>query len=77
MLELYISESCPFSRKVLNFFDDNHIEYIKKDISESENFEKLMSLGGIHQVPFLYDKDNDVKMYESDDIIDYVSELGE
>lgn len=72
MLDLYISETCPYSIKVMNYFNSNNIDYNKKDITKGENLEKLIELGGERQVPFLHDTDNDVSMYESDDIIEYV-----
>ncbi len=71
MIELYIMEHCPYCRKVMNYFDENHIAYTKLDIGEDENLQKLLELGGHRQVPFLHDTDKDVKMYESDDIINY------
>jgi len=74
MLELFVMESCPYCRKVMNFMDENEIEYIKHVIAMAENLEKLLELGGMRQVPFLLDKDNEVRMYESDDIIEYVRE---
>lgn len=57
----------------MNFLDTNGIKYIKHDIAEANNLDNLIKLGGINQVPFLYDKDNHVKMYESNDIIEYLS----
>lgn len=72
MFDLYISETCPYCRKVMNYLDENNIKYYKKDVSESENLNMLIKLGGKAQVPFLDDKENDVSMYESDDIINYV-----
>lgn len=75
MLELFILETCPYCKKVMRFFDENDIKYKKMDITNEENLEMLIELGGKRQVPFLYDKDNGIKMYESDDIIDYVKKL--
>ena len=72
MFDLYISETCPYCRKVINYLDENNIKYYKKDVSEPENLNMLIKLGGKAQVPFLDDKENDVSMYESDDIINYV-----
>lgn len=77
MLELYILETCPYSRKVMNYLDENEIPYNKHDISQDDNLEKLIELGGMQQVPYLYDTENDIGMYESDDIINYIDELGE
>ena len=72
MLELYVSEYCPYCKKVMKFLQDNDIDFIKKDVSDPANFEELVSLGGRDQVPFLNDKKNEVLMYESDDIIKYI-----
>ena len=72
MRELFVMESCPYCQKVLKSFDENSVDYTVRDISDRENYEALISLGGKEQVPFLYDEENDVKMYESDDIINYV-----
>jgi glutaredoxin len=62
-------ETCPYCRKVMNFLDENNIDYNKIDITNSENHRRLLELGGKDQVPFMVD--NDIKMYESSDIIDY------
>ena len=75
MLDLYILETCPYCQKVMAFLGENNFEYNKLDISQKQNMEKLLELGGYEQVPFLYDKGNNIKMYESDDIIAYVKNL--
>ncbi len=72
MYNLYVMESCPYCQKVRKAFDENSVGYVVKDISDRENYDALISLGGMEQVPFLYDDEKDVKMYESDDIIKYV-----
>lgn len=69
MVDLYMMETCPYCRKVMNFLDENNIDYNKIDITNSENHRRLLELGGKDQVPFMVD--NDIKMYESSDIIDY------
>lgn len=76
MLELFYSESCPYCRKVINHFNENHIEYELRNINERENFERLMEMGKISQIPFLIDTDNGKMMYESDKIIDYAERKG-
>ena len=72
MLELYILESCPYCQKVMRFFKDNCVEYIKNDITNELFKNELIKLGGKAQVPFLYDTTTEISMYESDDIIQYV-----
>jgi len=75
MLNLYVSQYCPYCKKVMNFLNENNIDFNIMDVSSEENFDKLVSLGGKDQVPFLNDTDNDVLMYESDDIIEYIKNL--
>ena len=71
MYELYVSETCPYSIKVMEYFKKNNIPFKKKLIEDYTNLEKLMNLGGMQQVPFLNDTETGIKMYESDDIIEY------
>ena len=75
MLDLYVSQYCPYCKKVMNYLQGNDVDFNMLDVSDSENFDKLVKLGGKDQVPFLNDTENDVLMYESDDIIDYISKL--
>jgi glutaredoxin len=71
MIELFISESCPYCHKVMDFLDKESIKYDKKDVSIHANYERLMQLGGLAQVPFLYD--DGISLYESDKIIEYLT----
>ena len=75
MLDLYVSQYCPYCKKVMNYLQENDVEFNMLDVADSVNFDKLVKLGGKDQVPFLNDTENDVLMYESDDIIDYISKL--
>ena len=54
------------------YFEENNIEYNKIDTADEDNVLRLMTLGGKDQVPFLYNAKTDDRLYESDDIIDYV-----
>ncbi len=76
MFDLYMLENCPYCRKVMDYFDAHDIQYLKKDISNPENLNMLLKLGGKKQVPFLDDKKSNVSMYESDEIINYVKSKG-
>ena len=79
MLNLYVLEECPYCRKVRTFLAENHINhtliFCPYPPEDQTNREKLMKLGGKGQVPFLHDTDRDIKMYESDDIIEYARKI--
>lgn len=75
MLELYYSETCPFCQKVIKFFRENNVEFVPKEVLDKKNYNELMELGKLAQVPFLHDTERDGRIYESDDIIGYVKNL--
>lgn len=72
MLDLYYSETCPYCRKVLSYLEQNDIEFNRKDVHDTKNYDELIITGGMAQVPFLVDTESGKSMYESDVIIDYV-----
>ncbi len=74
MYELYVLETCPYCHKVMEYLDKNNIKYIKKIITDENVHKELLKIGGHDQVPFLYDKEKGIKLYESDDIIEFISE---
>ncbi len=77
MLQLYLDLGCPFCVRVTEHLDDVEVPYVPKQMSpfaDSETRRELIELGGKPQVPFLYDPERGVKMYESADIIRYVDE---
>ncbi len=74
MYELYVLDTCPYCHRVMEFFDNNNIKYLKKVVTDAENRDELLRLGGKEQVPFLYEPEKDIKMYESDKIMEFVSE---
>ena len=75
MLDLYILEDCPYCKKVLTFLDEMGIKFNKIDIIDKKNEDTLVQLGGKRQVPFLVDKDRNIQMYESEDIIEYLKTI--
>ena len=75
MLELFVLETCPYCLKVMDYMDKNGIEYHKIDISNEESKNSLIQIGGKRQVPFLIDKDRNIQMYESNDIIEYLKTI--
>ena len=75
MFNLYILESCPYCRKVMNFLDEKGVQYTKIDVKNKANEEALIKIGGKRQVPFLIDTDRNIQMYESADIIEYLKTI--
>ena len=75
MIDLFIMETCPYCKKVMNYMDENGMKYNKIDISNKASEESLIKLGGKRQVPFMIDKDRNIQMYESNDIIEYAKTL--
>ena len=77
MFDLYVSETCPYCRKVMDFLEENKIKYNKKNVAEPQNLNLLLKLGGKAQVPFLDDPAKNISMYESDDILEYIKNRGQ
>ena len=73
MINLHYLSTCPYCKKVIDFLDSNNIEYKLLDINEHENFNKLLKIGKKRQVPFIVDTNTGNVMYESADIIEYLS----
>ena len=75
MLDLFILETCPYCKKVMSFLDEKGMRYNKVDINNKASEESLIQLGGKRQVPFLVDRDRNIQMYESDDILEYLKTI--
>lgn len=75
MLLLYKMNGCPYCEKVIKHLEEKSLEYRSLDISDPVNLDELLHLGEKEQVPFLVDTDHNAKMYESDEIIQYVDTL--
>lgn len=75
LLELYDYEGCPYCRKVREVLCELDLDYLAHPVAHgSERRNELKRLGGKVQVPFLVDPNTATRMYESDDIIDYLNE---
>ena len=73
-LKLYMFETCPFCRKVLNEIESSgrtDVELHNIHKSELDRME-LISVGGKQQVPCLFIDGK--PLYESQDIIDWLRE---
>ena len=79
MIELYLSDTCPYCTRVRQFMEVNDVQYVTKPVlrgmfTDGGFGEELRKRGGKVQVPYLVDPERDVAMYESDDIIAYIQE---
>ena len=73
MYTLYYRPTCPYCLRVLAAAKKHGIELTLKDVSSDPAVaDELIATGGKHQVPFLVVNTNNVSMYESADIIDYL-----
>jgi glutathione S-transferase len=75
MLELYANTGCHYCQKVMSKMNELHLDFIFRahDFTEGEN-SRAFKLTGKTQVPLLIDPSNNIQMYESSDIIDYLAE---
>jgi len=69
---IYISHTCPYCKKVMDFVKENKIDVEYKDRSDKKIREELVSRAGKTQVPYLVDNNKNTEMHESDDIITYL-----
>ena len=72
MFDLYILETCPYCKKVMAFMEEKGINYNKINIADKSAEDALIQAGGKRQVPFFVDRDRNIQMYESNDIIEYL-----
>ena len=75
MIELFMLSTCPYCHKVMDYMHAHGIEYKMIDINDRQNEEVLIKIGGKRQVPFIVDKEHNIEMYESDDILEYLKTL--
>ena len=75
MINLFILDTCPYCKKVIDYLKTTSIKFSLLDINNPHNYEEMIRLGGKRQVPFLFDDKNNVTMYESSDIIEYLKIL--
>ncbi len=74
MLNLYVKTGCPYCKRVLEANETIKAPLTLLNISEDSALKaELIEKGGIAQAPYLEDTDRGVSMYESLDIIDYLS----
>jgi len=74
MLTMYVKTGCPYCALAISKIDELGLEVKYKNIADDTVAEELIKRGGKRMVPYLVDKDHDVEMYESSDIVDYLDE---
>jgi glutaredoxin len=71
---LYIKTGCPYCKKVLDFAAANNVTFTElRNRDDVGVREELIKRGGKSQFPYLVDEVNHVEMYESEDIIKYLT----
>ncbi len=75
LLELYDYEGCPYCRKVREVLSELDLDYLHHPVAHgSPRREELIAVGGKMQVPYLIDGDTGTRLYESDEIMDYLNQ---
>src|SRR2546422_9133153 len=75
VLELYDYEGCPYCRKVREVLCELDLDYLAHPVAhDSARREELVQLGGKMQVPYLIDHNTGTRLYESDEITEYLNE---
>jgi glutaredoxin len=72
MYTLYVMDGCPYCAKVKAAVERLKITLEEKNIADSAVTEELENLGGLVQVPYLYDHDTKSGLYGSDQIVNYL-----
>jgi len=73
MYTLYYKPTCPYCIKVTDFAKEHDISLSLKDINVDSVAEELIARGGKRMVPYLVDEEAGKEMYESSDIIAYIT----
>ncbi|MDB5195337.1 MAG: hypothetical protein JWO84_521 [Parcubacteria group bacterium] len=72
MITLYINPACPFCQKTLEVAREVGAPLTVKNIHDEGVADELVRIGGKKQMPFMVDDEDEVSMYESEDIMAYL-----
>lgn len=73
MLILYVKTGCPYCRRVLHAVDDLGLTVTQRNIDDEGVEADLIARGGKRQLPYLVDEEKGIEMYESEDIVSYLT----
>lgn len=71
-LELYQTKWCPYCRVVRQKLAELGLPFLSHNTNDPEILKQQILIGGKDQVPMLVDPDQNVIMYESADIVEYL-----
>lgn len=81
MLELYQAEGCRYSQKVRETLTSLGVSYVIHnprtaggEVQNEQTHDQLLDLGGDDQIPFLVDHRRGETLYESDEIVEYLTD---
>mgnify|MGYP002633657236 CR=1 FL=1 len=69
---LYVKTGCPYCLRVLDYAKENSITFEFRNRDDDGVLDELVARGGKSQYPYLVDRENNIEMYESADIISYL-----
>ncbi|OGG45678.1 hypothetical protein A2673_03940 [Candidatus Kaiserbacteria bacterium RIFCSPHIGHO2_01_FULL_50_13] len=69
---IYVKTGCPFCAKVLAVARELNVALEERNIADLGVADELIARGGKRQVPYVVDEKNNVEMYESGDIVEYL-----
>jgi len=72
MLTLYVKTGCPFCAAVQAKIAELNLDVEEKDITDEAVAQELIERGGKRMAPYFVDIKQNVEMYESGDIIEYL-----
>jgi len=74
LLELYDFEGCPYCRKVREGLCELDLDYLSHPVGKgSAHRAQLREIGGTIQAPYLVDPNTGTRLYESNEIIEYLN----
>lgn len=74
LLELWEFENCPYCRKVREVLSELDLDCLTRPLPHGHpDWEEFAAREGKHQVPFLLDPNSGTRLYESDDINQYLN----
>ncbi len=70
---LYVKTGCPYCARVLSYAEKNGITFELRNRDDVGVVDELIARGGKRQFPYFVDSEKGIEMYESEDIVEYLT----